>query len=204
MQLYDVSEKERTPVQLAKRLIITHPTLSLRTDITEAVTRAGLAALVGCKSSGVVVAQIILGRAYRPSSTSANLPDPHASWLQNILGEVQKASAESRKTVREKAELHRFQCVIRIGTENANGFLEIRNIISAFRVLESAGVRILEEPEKPERIDCIHIPWHFSLQLSCKELANLLLLPLEGLELPGVPELHPTRKNIIIKVLKTV
>lgn len=191
MQLYDVSEKERTPVQLAKRLKITHPTLSLRTDITEAVTRAGLAALVGCKSSGVVVAQIILGRAYRPSSTSANLPDPHASWLQNILGEVQKASAESRKTVREKAELHRFQCVIRIGTENANGFLEIRNIISAFRVLESAGVRILEEPEKPERIDCIHIPWHFSLQLSCKELANLLLLPLEGLELPGVPELHP-------------
>ncbi len=189
MQLYDVSDKERTPVQLAKRLKITHPTLSLRTDVTEAVIRAGLAALVGCK--GLVVVQIILGRAYRPSPTSASLPDPHTSWLQNILGEVQKASAESRKTVREKAELHRFQCVIRIGTENANGFLEIRNIISAFRILESAGVRILEEPEKPERIGCIHVPWHFSLQLSCKELANLLLLPLEGLELPGVPELHP-------------
>ncbi len=190
MQLYDVSEKERTPVQSAKRLKITHPTLSLRTDITEAVTRAGLAALVGCKSSGVVV-QIILGRAYRPSPTSTNLPDPHAGWLQNILGEVQKASAESRKSVREKSELHRFQCVLRIGTENVNGFLQIRNIISAFRVLESAGVRILEEPEKPERIDCIHIPWHFSLQLSCKELVNFLLLPLEGLELPGVPGLHP-------------
>ena len=189
MQLYDVPDKERLPVKLAKRLKITHPTLSLRIDMTEAVMRAGLAALVGCK--GLVVAQIILGRAYRPSFTPANLPDPHAGWLQNILGEVQKASAESRKTVREKSELHRFQCVLRIGTENATGYQQIRNIISAFRILESAGVRILEEPEKPERIDCIHVPWHFSLQLSCKELANLLLLPLEGLELPGVPGLHP-------------
>lgn len=189
MQLYDVSDKERTPVQLAKRLKITHPSLSLRTDIAEAVTRAGLAALVGCK--GLVVVQVILGRAYRPSPTSADLPDPHAGWLQNILGEVQKASAESRKTVREKAELHRFQCVLRIGTENANGFLEMRNIISAFRILESAGVRIREEPEKPERIDTVHVPWHFPLELSIKELANFLLLPLGDMELPGLPGLHP-------------
>lgn len=189
MQLYDVSEEERTPVQLAKRLKITHPTLSLRTDMTEAVIRAGLAALVGCK--GLVVAQIILGRAYRPSFTPANLPDPHAGWLQNILGEVQKASAESRKTIREKADLHRLQCVIRIATNKEKGVQEIRNIISALRILESAGVRILEEPEKPEKINTVHVPWHFSLQLSSKELANLLLLPLEGLELPGVPGLHP-------------
>lgn len=163
MQLYDVPEKERLPVKLAKKLKITRPTLSLKTDIAEAVTRAGLAALTRCKGSGVVI-QIILGRAYSPSPTSADLPDPHAGWMQNILGDVQKASAESRKNVREKAELHRFQCMIRIGTDKTNGFLGIRNILSAFRILESAGVRVLEELEKPERIDTVHVPWHFPLR----------------------------------------
>lgn len=190
MQLYDVSEKERTSVQLAKKLKITHPTLSLRTDVTEAVTRAGLAALAGCRGSGVVI-QIILGRAYRPSPTPTDLPDPHTNWLQNILGEAQKASAESRKTVREKANQYRFLCVLRIASNREKGVQEIRSIISAFKILESAGAHIREEPERPEHIDTTHIPWHFALQLSPKELANFLLLPIEGLELPGVPGLHP-------------
>jgi len=43
-----------------------------------------------------------------------NLADPNATLLQILLGDVQKASAESRKSVREKAEQHTFQAVIRI------------------------------------------------------------------------------------------
>ena len=35
------------------------------------------------------------------------------------------------------------------------------------------------------------MPWHFPLELSIKELANFLLLPLGDMELPGLPGLHP-------------
>lgn len=45
IQFHDVSIETRNPVSSARQLKITHPTLSLKTDVTEAVIRAGLAAL---------------------------------------------------------------------------------------------------------------------------------------------------------------
>lgn len=126
-----------------------------------------------------------------PPPVPANLADPNATWLQILLGDVQKATAESRKTVKEKSEQHTFQATIRIGTTGENTSLRIRSIISAFKVLEAAGVRIREEDSKPSDLNTAHVPWHFPLQLSVKELANFLLLPAGEEELPGTPGLHP-------------
>ena len=67
----------------------------------------------------------------------------------------------------------------------------LRSIVSAFKVLEAAGVRIREEAVKPSDLNTAHVPWHFPLQLSVKELANFLLLPAGEEELPGTPGLHP-------------
>jgi energy-coupling factor transporter ATP-binding protein EcfA2 len=64
-------------------------------------------------------------------------------------------------------------------------------LISALRVLETAGVHIRADAEKPELLNSAHAPWHFPLRLSIKELANFLLLPIGGDELPGVAGLHP-------------
>lgn len=91
IQCHDIALNRRMPVSTARQLKITHPLLSLKTDITEAVVRAGLAALVEKKDNSETVIQLILGRAYSPSPVQANLPDPHATFLQVILGDVQKA-----------------------------------------------------------------------------------------------------------------
>ena len=191
IQFHEVDAEKRAAVTTARQLKISHPTLSLKTDITEAVIRAGLAALAENKDGTEMVIQIVLGRAYAPSPVPTNLADPNATWLQILLGDVQKASAESRKSVKEKAEQHTFQAVIRIGITGENANNRLQSIISAFRVLDSAGVRIHTEEIKPHDLNSAHVPWHFPLQLSVKELANFLLLPAGEEELPGTPGLHP-------------
>ena len=137
-----------------------------------------------------MVLQIVFGPAYAPTPTPAEIPDPTASWLNILTGTVSKATAESRRTIREKAEQHRFQTVIRIGVSGGNA-TRLRSILSALRVLESAGVRIQAEPEDPVKLNNAHVPWSFPLTLSVKELTAFLLLPAGEDELPGVPGLHP-------------
>lgn len=191
VQFRDAGSSARGPVHLARSLRISHPTLSLNTDMTEVVVRAGLAALTGDKSGREMVLQVVLGRAYAPVPVSSNLDDPTASWLEVITGSVSKATAETRKTVREKAEQHAFQATIRIGVSEERGFSKLRGLLSALRVLESAGVRIHDEWENPAKLNRAHVPWHFPLRLSVKELAGFLLLPAGEEELPGTPGLHP-------------
>lgn len=191
IQFHEAGAEKRAVITAARQLKISHPTLSLRTDITEAVIRAGLAALTEHKDGTQIVVQIILGRAYSPSPVPTDLKDPTATWLQIILGNVQKASAESRKTVKEKSEQHIFQAVIRIGITGENNSARLQSVISAFKVLESAGVRIHTENIKSHDLNSAHVPWHFPLQLSVKELANFLSLPAGEEKLPGTPGLHP-------------
>ena len=136
IQFHEVGTEKRAAVTTARQLKISNPTLSLKTDITEAVIRAGLAALTEDKSGTEMVMQIVLGRAYAPSPVPTNLADPNATWLQVLFGDVQKASAESRKSVKEKAEQHIFQAVIRIGITGENTNTRLQSIISAFKVLE--------------------------------------------------------------------
>lgn len=187
----EVSEDERLPVTTARSLKISHPQLSLNTNIAESVIRAGLAALAADKTGKEVVLQLVLGRAFAPAPTPTNLDDPTASWLSVITGCVSKATAEARKSVREKAEQHSFQAAIRIGVSNEGRASRLRSIISALKVLESAGVRIRDEAANPNHLNTAHVPWHWPLQLSVKELANFLLLPAGEEELPGTPGLHP-------------
>ena len=191
IQFREVADNTRTPVQAARQLKITKPVLSLNTSLAESVIRAGLAAMTENKHGTEMVLQVVLGRGFAPSPLPADLPDPHATWLEVIFGSVNKATAEARKTAREKAEQHSFEAAIRIGVSDERTALRLRALISALKVLESAGVRIYDEAEKPENINSAHVPWHFPLRLSVKELTNFLLLPAGEEELLGVPGLHP-------------
>ena len=191
IQFREVSGRSRTPVRLARQLKITKPVLSLNTNLTRSVIRAGLAAMTDGTNSTEIVLQAVLGRGIAPSPTSANISDPHATWLEVIFGSVSKATAEARKTIREKADQHGFEAAIRIGVSDEKATSRLRSLISALRVLESAGVRIHDESEKPEKINSANVPWSFPLRLSVKELANFLLLPAGEEELPGTPGLHP-------------
>ncbi len=191
IQFHDIDVLARYPVTAARQLKVTHPSLSLKTDITEAVIRAGLAALSEDKTGTETVLQIVLGRSFAPTPVPADLSDPHATWLQVILGNAGKATAESRRNVREKAEQQVFQATVRIGASGEGVTRRIRSLLGALKTLESCGVRIHEESISPEHISTAHVPWHFPLQLSVKELANFLLLPAGEDELPGTPGLHP-------------
>lgn len=192
VQFHDIPYNVRTPVKVSRQLKITHPVLSLNTDVTAAVIRAGLAALTENKRGVETVLQVVLGRGFAPSPTPADLPDPNASWLNVLFGSVSKASTEDRKTARQKADQHGFQVAIRIGVSDERATARLRSLLSALKILESAGVRIYDEVEDAHHLNNAHIPWHFPLQrLSVKELANFLLLPAGEEELPGTPGLHP-------------
>lgn len=191
IQFRKVPNENRTPIKAARQLKITHPILSLNTGIAESVIRAGLAAMTEDKSGTETVLQIVLGRGTAPSPVPADLSDPHATWLEVIFGSVSKATAEARKTVREKAGQHGFEATIRIGVSEENAAPRLRSLISALKTLESAGVRIHDEAENPEKLNNAHVPWSFPLRLSVQEVTNFLLLPAGENELPGVPRLHP-------------
>jgi len=186
--------EERVPVTSASLLKVSKPTLALQSGSTLSVIRAALAAINQAKPGEEVVLQIVLGPAHTPSPMPQNLPDPHASWLNTALGNVSPASPESRAAVKEKISLHGFGCVIRLGVAAetpAAISARMNGMLAALRILESAGVRFTTESDKPAKLNESHIPWHFPLRLSVKELANFLLLPVGEEELPGAPGLHP-------------
>ncbi|MFV0485404.1 MAG: type IV secretory system conjugative DNA transfer family protein [Candidatus Saccharimonadales bacterium] len=139
------------------------------------------------------VLQIILGGAYAPSAVPAKMQDPNASWIQAILGNVGQASAESRSNARDKAGQHVFQAVVRFGVSGDDVLGRISSIHSALKTLESAGVRVYADNEKPERINLAYVPWSFPLRLSVKELVTFLLVPVGEEELPGTEGLHPNQ-----------
>ena len=103
IEFYPVDEHNRKAVDTVRQIKVSHPSLSLRTDITESTIRAGLAAMAATARGEEAVLQIILGAAYPPSTIPKNLPDPNAGWLQAVLGNVSQASTETRKSIKEKA-----------------------------------------------------------------------------------------------------
>lgn len=181
----------REPVSAARRMKISRPVLSLNTEVSAAMIRAALAAMTGAKKDTECVLQIVLGAPHTPSTVPKRVPDPTESWLEVILGSVHNASAEQRRTMREKAEQYSFEAVVRLGVNGEHTTTRLNNIISAMRTLEAAGVHIRAERETAEHLDKAALPWRMPLRLSVKETACFLLLPAGEEELPGTPGLHP-------------
>lgn len=190
ISFHQISGSARTAATQARKLKISHPVLSLRTDAALATIRSGLAVMTADKGDTETIIQIVLGQAFAPVPVAKNIPDPNAGWLSAALGTAKDATMESRKIVKEKAEQNRILCTIRLGV-TGNNMTRLQGIFTAFKTLESVGVRMYAETEKPEKLNNIHVPWHFPLELSVKELANFLLLPAGDAELPGIPGAHP-------------
>ncbi len=191
IQLYPLPEHIRQPVAYTRHLNVSRPGLSLNTETTLATIRAGLAALASLHEDDEAVIQIILGRSHAPALTPKKLPDPNQSWLSVILSGVSDAPQETRKSIREKNEQHCFEACIRIGVTQRVNPAKLGDIISAFRTLESSGVRMKADSEDSASLNGVRIPWRLPLRLSIKELVAFLLLPFGEEELPGVSRLHP-------------
>ena len=181
----------REPVADARRLKISKPVLSLNTDVATAMIRATLAAMTGAKADAECILQITLGAPHAPSVIPKNAASPTQSWLTAMLGSVERASADQRRVMREKAEQYGFEAVLRIGMSGNHTATRMNNILSALRTLESAGVHIRASREEPCSLDNAALPWRMPLRLSVKETACFMLLPAGEEELPGTPGLHP-------------
>lgn len=191
IHLRDVPNAARKSVTITRALKISHPILSLKTDVTMAAIRAGLAAMAEMPPGEEMVLQVMLGKAFAPSSVSPSLPDPTASWLDQILGNVHPATPEQQKSAKQKAEQHRFHAAIRLGASGRKAVHHVHAMLSAFRVLETAGVRIYAEADSSEKLNHAIFPRRFPLRLSVKELVSFLLLPIGDQPLPGTVALHP-------------
>lgn len=189
--IYPLPAHARQLVRTARRLSISKPSLALNTNVMLSTIRAGLAALANVRGNDCAVLQIVLGGSYAPTMIPKTFPDPHASWLQTIFGSTEQITNEARKSIREKSEQHCFQAVIRLGASGEYARANINGVLSALRILESAGVRVNTESEKTQNINTAHVPWHFPLRLSVKEVASFLMLPIGEDELPGTRGLHP-------------
>ncbi len=181
----------RENVSDARKLKISKPVLSLNTEVCAAMIRASIAALTGAKRDAECVVQIVLGAPHTPAPVSRNTYDPTATWLDVVLGNVHRASSDQHRVMRDKAEQYSFEAVVRIGISGNHTSTRMNNIISALRTLESAGVHIRAEAEKPEHLNQATLPWRMPLRLSVKETACFMLLPAGEEELPGTPGLHP-------------
>ena len=191
IRTYPVENHIRSPVNTARQLTVSHPGLSLNTEVTSATIRAGLAALAAVRGEEESVVQIVLGGSFKPKTTARNLPNPHESWLQTILQGVEDAPLETRNSIKEKNSQHCFEACIRIGVSGERQAGRLNAIVSAFRTLESAGTHVKTTAEKSENLNSVKVPWHFPLRLSIKELTAFTLLPFGEEELPGTSGLHP-------------
>jgi energy-coupling factor transporter ATP-binding protein EcfA2 len=183
------AEQERQPIAEASHLRVSKPQLALKTDNALATIRAVLAAINQIRTDDELVLQMILGPPIRPSPMPHDPPDPHASWLDVALGNVGIASQEARLSIKERVSNHGFACCVRAGSTREN--MGVGGMFTALRTLETAGVKLHSKPCECEKVHDCHVPWHFPLQLSVKELVSILLLPIGEEDLPGAPGLHP-------------
>ena len=193
IEFVECEEPNRKPMDEARHLTVSKPILSLNTDVTDSVIRSGLAALAATRAGEESVIQVVLGRGFSPSPTPRKLQDPHESWLDLALFGIREATPDSMRSAKDKLEQFMFQVIIRVGASGKNAVGRVNQIVSALKVLQSAGVNIRAKPEDPSCIDEVQIPWQINLRLSVKEITPFLLLPAGEEELPGVPGLHPKR-----------
>lgn len=194
VQFYPLKNFHRLPVNTVRQVSVTKPGLALNTDAISATIRSGLAALANVRGEEETVVQIIIGKAHKPQVTAKRLPDPGQSWISVILYGVDEAPTDTRKAIKEKNEQHCFEACIRVGASGeskAGNISRINSVLSAFRTLESAGVRIKAADTRSTSLNNATAPWCFPLRLSAKEMPAFMLLPFGEEELPGTDGLHP-------------
>lgn len=183
----------RAPVTSSCLLTVSRPVLALNTDFVMAVIRQGLAVMAGLSAGSQAVVQVILGKGFSPSSVPSRPQDPHESWLDLALFGAREASGDAKKRMKEKVEQYNFQTIIRIGASGRSSSRTIKELSSALKTLESAGVRIGLKDENPDRLNTVYIPWQMNLRMSVKELTPFLLLPIGDDDLAGASGMHPKR-----------
>ena len=135
--------------------------------------------------------QVILGRSIPPASVPQEFPNPEAKWYIAVLGNIRPATAEHRKSAKEKAEQYQFHAVIRVGASGRRAIHHVNASCQRSKRWRRLGSISGLKQNPPIGYNNVHLPKHILLRLSVKELGSFLLLPAGEEPLPGTPELHP-------------
>lgn len=184
----------KTP-DLAARVRLSHPSLSLSTDRVLAAVRAILSGLKGAKRGDEeLILQVILGPRIHPHTVPADITDPRDSWVDKLVFGTRLASSETKASMKMRANVHGFEAVIRLGVR-ADTVGRQRQLLTglhaALRVTEAAGVCVHVVSESPGAIQIAKNPWRWPLRLSAPELVSLMGWPLGEGTLPGIGAVHP-------------
>lgn len=183
----------RTPVYVAARLSVSHPSMALDTSRVEALTRAVLAALSGLDADERLVIHLMIGRRLAPA-VADQVTKERQSWWSLLNVGVQQASRTEVARVAERRRQHGALVTIRLGatastTAKANSLME--RLFGGLRVAESVGVRLRLTRENPQGLCEARRPWRYPLHLSASEIACMCAWPIGEGELPGLPPISP-------------
>lgn len=185
---------KRKPVSIARKLTMTKPILSLKTDASEALARTTLATMAQVSEGDEIVLQLVIGASIMPESVPKNLPSPDTNWWTILSGNVPNATSEIRSSIKEKVSSHRLNCVIRVGAyakDEAKARSYCLSVLAALRMLEASGIKLSLQPEHPLYLNQAKTLFNYPLRLNVKEVASLFLLPTGELDFVGVEPLHP-------------
>lgn len=185
----------RQPVSVVGRLRLSPRAMPLRTDNPVEVSRALLSAMaVRLRDNETQAIQIVLGRRQMPRFVQPEAPSPGNRWWSALVGATRAATSDERRQLRIRAEDTGFAAVLRVGTSSPNPDRARRLALALHSALHTArapGVRMDFLREDKSRLNRLHLPRRWTLDLACAELAGLLGWPLGEDDLPGVPALHP-------------
>ncbi len=197
VRLAKVVADARDQMEVAGRVIPSHPRLALSVDRVSAIARAVLAGLAVAGSKEELVLQVMLGGRYSPELVAAHPTDPKASWFDLLATGTSQASSEARASLKARVSHHGFKTVIRVGASGATPTVLsglIGGVLSGLRVAEAVGVRLHFTREAATRLSQARRPWRWPLHLSTRELLPLMGWPLGepgDMDLPGHPGAHP-------------
>ncbi|WP_405217755.1 type IV secretory system conjugative DNA transfer family protein [Agrococcus sp. Ld7] len=181
--------------ELVARLRQRNPGLPLSSSSID-VTLFALHGVLAQRRKGETIAiQVVIGTGLNPERVATKIVDPGRNGLIAWLsGEVQAASAETRHRLADWAAQPRLAVTIRIGVTAAvrERSMQIRHqLLAAFRQLNAPDTRLELATEPVRRWQRASANGAGGLVLSAAQLVPFLGWPIDELELPGLPPLHP-------------
>jgi len=189
------SDHVRKAPDLAARVRLSHPSLSLSTDRVMAAVRSVLAGLASAKRGDEeVILQVVLGPRVQPQMLPDRMTDPRTSWLELLLSGARQASPDTKASMKVRSGSHGFKAVIRLGVRAETAGRQrqlLTSLYASLKVTEAAGTRLHLAPEAPRALWEAKGPWRWPLILSAPELVSLMGWPLGEGTLPGIGGVHP-------------
>jgi hypothetical protein len=160
---------------------LTTPERALRTEQSELVSRALLTALALARRGEEVVVQWQLLTALPPARVGSGAERLPTSVADVLLGRRSVLDSEGRQALRAKRALPVWRSVGRIAARAASPAREqilLREVLSALRLADAPGVRLLVRRCSPARIDKPGRSWFAPLRLNSAELVTVAGWPI--------------------------